>query len=142
MRTLKIVLIGLVVLFTTGFSFAHVDVRSVALDEIATIESRGYTLPKHSLVIVDRYGTLGDTIITAEPVRYVIVLWSWYYTSDQLRFVSAHEVGHAMLSERGVTQSEDLADRFALCNGSDGARRWARIKGATGDCYELKRLLK
>jgi hypothetical protein len=110
-----------------------IDVLAVAMDEVAHIGTQ-IPLPPHSVVLIDRYGTLGNAVITAQPVRYVIVLWTRYFREEQVRFVVAHESGHIALDMWGVAQDEALADLFAYCYGTDKARAWAQVYGVSGDC--------
>lgn len=119
-----------------SYSFAippPLDVYAVATAELAHVSTQ-VDLPPHGLVSLNRWGTSGNTIITARPVRYVIVLWGTYRDEEWLRFIVAHEAGHIALDMWGMPQSEELADLFALCYGSDEARAYALKAGVTGDC--------
>lgn len=113
---------------------ARVDVRAVALAEIDHID-RQVSMPPLYLAIIDRWGMDGHALITAQPVRYSIIIWARYWSEAQARFVAAHEAGHIMIDAWGMTQSEPLADLFGLCYGSPAAQTYAKdVRGVSGDC--------
>jgi hypothetical protein len=99
-------------------------VNEIALDEINRISSQGFVVPSHELTIIDFYDNIGWTLI--HEYRYTIVLKPFYFREAQLRMVVSHEIGHVMLDQAHIVQSEVLADRFAACFGSEKARQWAK----------------
>ncbi|MGE5676080.1 MAG: hypothetical protein ACM3XM_19755 [Mycobacterium leprae] len=104
---------------------AETSVISVANDEIAGIEAKGFELPPYEIVALDRWNSAGNTVILPSAQQYVIVLWNHYYNEEQLRKVAAHEAAHLLMASLGLSQSEGTANQFVACFGSEGAKHWA-----------------
>lgn len=141
---MKGILLLLAVLLLTGFSLPRMDVAAIANDELALLEKQGFALPRHALVTLNWYDYNAFAIITAEPVRYVVVLKSWYFRESQARFTAAHEYGHILLDHHGAPNTEENADNVAACFGSPQAKGWAKVLGITptpDECDELGKWL-
>lgn len=133
-----LLLVAGVLLFATPTG-AGFNVREVAEDELRHVQEQ-FEVPPFVLSLLDRFDTGGNTVIASQPVPYVVVLWDHYWREDQLRKIMAHELGHVLLADRGLPQSEARADLFAACFGSRQAQEYARKWGRPeGSCADLAR---
>lgn len=136
--------IAVLVVATGTVAYSRLDPRRAAeaeVDHFATL----FSLPEFTLATVDRWGTGGNSMILAQPVRYVVVLWDFYYSENQVRGIMAHEIGHILLDYNGAPNSEENANAIAVCFGSEGAQHYKRtidhVEVSAGRCDELKGLL-
>lgn len=113
--------------------------RQAALDEMRYIEAEGFKLPPLSLSFVRPLDWNGITAISQQPTRYSVVIVDWAFANDkQTHRVMAHELGHVLLAEKGLVQSEALADGFSVCYGSPAAQTGAQQMSITADCDAIR----
>lgn len=138
LRILVAMAVALLLLNVPKTADSRIDVKAVAIDELAYIEAQGFALPAHALAVLDTWLQAAWTIYSPVPVSYVIALQP-YYDEAQARKHAAHEVAHMlMLATRTHPPGEageEAADRFALCYGSQLAReyagKWGRVRSVT-----------
>jgi hypothetical protein len=107
---------------------------NVVQDELSRIDAI-IPLPPMAVVSFDTREKDALTVITAEPVKTVIVVEEWrFWYEPSMRKLASHEGFHALAGHYGWSQDERLADLFAECYSSVGTR--------TGrDCSEVDRLV-
>jgi hypothetical protein len=107
---------------------------NVVNDELSRIDAI-IALPPMAVASFDTREKDAVTVITAEPVKTVIVVEEWrFWYEPTIRRLAAHESYHALAASHGWSQDERLADLFAECYSSVGTR--------TGrDCSGVDRLV-
>jgi hypothetical protein len=96
------------------------EMVAVALDEIAHVETQ-VKLPQFYIVTNNPWTWDMSTSISPYPTKYTITIIVYRFWQESIvKREIVHELGHVMLNEYGVPQSEEMADAFSDCYSTVG----------------------